>query len=134
MGSIFVKLGIDPTQKEAFEQPCVIRDILDRVGDRWSLLILAILGEGTHRFNELARKIGDISKQMLSRTLQRLEQDGLVQRTVFPDTPPRVEYRLTAMGESFLTPLESLLKWADDHHKAIVTARFAYGDRHSAAD
>jgi len=110
----------------AFEQPCPIRDVLDRIGDQWSLLTLGALRGGTRRFSELMRDIGDISKQMLSQTLRRLEQDGFVQRKVYPEVPPRVEYTLTDLGQSFLGPIEILVQWADENHRAIVTARRQY--------
>lgn len=110
----------------ALAQPCPVRDVLDRIGDQWSLLILGILGDGDRRFSALLREIGDISKQMLSRTLQRLEQDGLVRRTVFPEKPPRVEYALTDLGRSFLQPLEILALWAGDNHHRILAARKTY--------
>lgn len=106
-----------------FDQPCPIRDVLDRIGDQWSLLVLEALETETKRFNQLMREIGDISKQMLSRTLRRLEQDGMVSRTVFPEVPPRVEYTLTDLGRSFLNPMKELVGWADVNHRAIVEAR-----------
>lgn len=107
----------------AFDQPCPIRDVLDRIGDQWSLLVLEALADGTLRFNELGRAIGDISKQMLSRTLKRLEQDGFVSRTLFAEVPPRVEYALTGLGRSFLVPMRTLVQWADENHRAICDAR-----------
>ena len=107
---------------------CPIRDVLDRIGDQWSLLVLETLEDGTMRFNELMREIGDISKQMLSRTLKHLEQDGFIRRTVFAEVPPRVEYHLTDLGRSFLRPMKTLVSWADAHHRAIREARLAYGD------
>lgn len=107
----------------AFDQPCPIRDVLDRIGDQWSLLVLETLADGTLRFNELGRAIGDISRQMLSRTLKRLEQDGFVSRTLFAEVPPRVEYELTALGRSFLVPMRTLIQWADENHRAICDAR-----------
>ena len=112
-----------------FEQPCPIRDVLDRIGDQWSLLALKKLSTGTMRFNELGRAIGDISKQMLSRTLKHLEQDGLIRRTIYPEVPPRVEYELTDMGRSFLVPLKGLTAWADEHHRSICEARKDYGGK-----
>ena len=111
-----------------FEQPCPIRDVLDRIGDQWSLLVLEELHGGTKRFSELMRAIGDISKQMLSRTLRRLEQDGFVSRAVYPEVPPRVEYTLTDLGRSFLEPMQALVRWADSNHGAIVRARRLYGE------
>ncbi|KVO10997.1 MarR family transcriptional regulator [Burkholderia ubonensis] len=107
----------------AFDQPCPIRDVLDRIGDQWSLLVLEALTDRTLRFNELGRAIGDISRQMLSRTLERLEQDGFVSRTLFAEVPPRVEYELTALGRSFLGPMRTLIQWADENHRAICDAR-----------
>jgi DNA-binding HxlR family transcriptional regulator len=109
-----------------FEQPCPIRDVLDRIGDQWSLLVLDALEGGTKRFNELMRALGDISKQMLSLTLKRLEEDGFVRRTVYPEVPPRVEYALTPLGQSFLVPMKGLVAWADTHHRLVCEARAQY--------
>ncbi|HEY0274631.1 MAG TPA: helix-turn-helix domain-containing protein [Paenirhodobacter sp.] len=113
----------------AFEQPCPIRDVLDRIGDQWTLLVMQHLESGRKRFNELLREIGDISKQMLSKTLRRLEQDGFVTRTVYAEVPPRVEYALTDLGWSFLAPMQGLVGWADSNHRAIVEARQNYAAR-----
>jgi len=107
-------------------QPCPIRDILDRIGDQWSLLVLEALSVRTCRFNELMREIGDISRQMLSRTLKRLEQDGFLTRTIYAEVPPRVEYALTDLGRSFLVPMRSLVEWADANHLTICRARRTY--------
>lgn len=109
-----------------FEQPCPIRDVLDRIGDQWSLLVLQTLESGMMRFNELGRAIDDISKQMLSKTLKHLEQDGFIQRTLHAEVPPRVEYQLTELGRSFLVPMKQLVAWADRHHQAICEARKEY--------
>ncbi|RMX08733.1 transcriptional regulator [Corticibacter populi] len=106
-----------------FDHPCPIRDVLNRIGDQWSLLILQALTQGTLRFNALHRELGDISRQMLSRTLKKLEADGFVQRTLYPEVPPRVEYTLTALGHSFLPPLQALVEWADAHHLEICQSR-----------
>jgi DNA-binding HxlR family transcriptional regulator len=112
----------------AIVEPCPIRDVLDRIGDQWSLLVLQALATRVMRFGEINHAIGDISKQMLSRTLKRLEQDGFVRRTVFPEIPPRVEYELTELGCSFLAPLEALIAWADANHQSICNARRDYAD------
>jgi DNA-binding HxlR family transcriptional regulator len=112
--------------------PCPIRDVLDRIGDQWSLLVLQALAACVMRFGEINRAIGDISKQMLSRTLKRLEQDGFVKRTLFAEIPPRVEYELTALGRSFLAPLEVLVAWADANHQSICNARRDYADGEAA--
>lgn len=112
-----------------FEQPCPIRDVLDRIGDQWSLLILEVLEHGTMRFSEVDRAIGDISKQMLSKTLKLLEEDGFVRRTLYPEVPPRVEYELTDLGRSFLQPMKELIAWADANHRAICEARAEYASK-----
>ncbi|MBA9033835.1 winged helix-turn-helix transcriptional regulator [Rhizobium leguminosarum] len=111
---------------EPKQQPgagCPIRGVLDRIGDQWSLLTLEALEDGKKRFNELLREIGDISKQMLSKTLKHLEQDGFVRRTVYPQVPPRVEYELTELGRSFLIPMKALVGWAEQNQPAITSAR-----------
>jgi len=105
---------------------CPIRDVLDRLGDRWTVLVLHELATGTLRFSELRRRIADISPRMLAQTLRHLEQDGLVRREVFPTVPPRVDYTLTALGESFFERIEMLAQWAADHHDEVRAARQAY--------
>ena len=110
----------------AFEQPCPIRDVLDRIGDQWSLLTLNALEGGTLRFSDLLREINDISKQMLSKTLKHLEQDGFVTRRAYAEVPPRVEYALTPLGTSFFVPMLALVAWADANHHAICAAREVY--------
>lgn len=105
---------------------CPIRDVLDRVGDLWSLLILEALEGGKLRFSELQRSIPDISKQMLAKTLRLLEEDGLLRRTFFAEIPPRVEYELTDLGQTFVPPLRGLIDWANTHHGAVKAARAKY--------
>lgn len=107
------------------KEVCPIRGVLDRVGDQWSFLVLDMLGEKVMRFNELLRAIGDISRQMLSKTLKRLEEDGFITRTLYPEVPPRVEYALTDLGRSFMEPMQALVVWADTHHPQIKAARSA---------
>lgn len=103
-----------------------MRDVLDCIGDRWSLLTLAALEGGTLRFTELKRGIGDISQRMLAQTLRTLERDGYVTREVFPTIPPRVEYTLTDLGESLLAKVKPLVRWADENHGRVRRARKAY--------
>lgn len=105
---------------------CPVRDVLDRIGDKWSTLILVTLANGPHRFSAVLRAIPDISKRMLTQTLRELERDGLILRTVFPTKPPSVEYRLTPLGETILEPLGVLVRWADRNHAAIKNARSAF--------
>ena len=114
-------------------EECPIRDIIDRIGDRWSMLVLWSLSDGTKRFTVLRRQIEDISQRMLAQTLRRLEQDGFVSRTVYPSIPPRVDYALTELGRSFLGPLQVMVDWADAHHDSVRAARKAYLAPASAA-
>ncbi|BDL41430.1 MULTISPECIES: winged helix-turn-helix transcriptional regulator [Methylorubrum] len=102
---------------------CPVRDVLDRVGDKWSMLILIALAAGPGRFSAVARMIPDISKRMLTQTFRDLERDGLIARTVFPTKPPSVEYRLTPLGSALLDPLAHLVGWAEQNHAAIQEAR-----------
>ena len=106
---------------------CPIRDVLDRVGDRWSMLVLCTLAEnGTTRFSALKLKIEDISQRMLAQTLRRLEQDGFLSRTVYPTNPPRVDYALTPLGRSLLDPVWELVRWAKQNHRRVQEARRNY--------
>lgn len=102
---------------------CPVRDVLDRIGDKWSTLLVAALAGGPRRFSVLQRAIPDISKRMLTQTLRELERDGLILRQVFPTKPPRVEYRLAPLGVSLLGPLGVLIAWADEHHESFCAAR-----------
>ena len=109
-----------------------ITDILTRVGDKWSVMVVMLLGNGTKRFNEMRRLIGGISQRMLTLTLRGLERDGLVTRTVFPTVPPRVDYALTDLGRSLLSPISALGAWAYGHRDAIDAARLAFDARADA--
>jgi DNA-binding HxlR family transcriptional regulator len=104
-------------------EQCPIRGILDRIGDKWSFLLILKLAQRPHRFGELRREVNDISQRMLTQTLRSLQRDGLISRTVFPTTPPSVEYRLTNLGQSLLEPMRFLVTWADLHQSAIQAAR-----------
>lgn len=105
---------------------CPTREVLDRVGDKWSVLVVALLGQRVHRFNELHRSIDGISQRMLTLTLRGLERDGLVTRTVYASVPPRVEYALTDLGQTLLEPICALAAWAERSRPAIQTARERY--------
>ena len=107
--------------------------ILARIGDKWSVLIISRLGEGSRRFNEIKRMIGGISQRMLTLTLRNLERDGLVRRTVTPSVPPRVDYALTDLGRDLLVPISALGGWAIEHQACILAAR-AHFDASEAAD
>lgn len=122
-----MKMSLPPVQRGSDQaELCPIRDVLDRIGDRWSLLVLLHLTQGTQRFSVLKRAVGDISQRMLAQTLRTLEQEGFVTRHVHPTVPPKVEYTLTPLGHSLIEHLAPLVSWAEDHHQAIKMARKAY--------
>jgi len=100
-----------------------VGDVLARVGDKWSVLVVTRLGKGRLRFNELRRAIGGISQRMLTLTLRGLERDGLITRTVFPTIPPRVDYALTPLGRDLLNPVSALGAWAIRNQPKIARAR-----------
>ncbi|WBP90548.1 winged helix-turn-helix transcriptional regulator [Kitasatospora cathayae] len=102
---------------------CGIRDLLNRLGDRWSVLAVVELAQGVRRFRELQRALPGISQRMLTLTVRRLERDGLVSRTVHPTVPPQVEYELTPLGHSLTHLVRAMVDWSYDHHDAIVTSR-----------
>lgn len=105
---------------------CPIRDILSRLSTKWAMLVLVVLHHnGVMRFNDLQKCIGDISKRMLALTLRTLVADGLVNRVVYPEVPPRVEYRLTERGESLIPLLQNLVDWAIRNSEAILSERQA---------
>lgn len=107
----------------------VVREVLNRVGDKWSVLAIVLLGEGTMRFSELRRMIEGVSQRMLTLTLRGLERDGLVQRTVFPTVPPRVEYALTPLGHTLLATLRALATWATQNGQRIYRSRLEFDRR-----
>src|SRR3979409_2446460 len=100
-----------------------VSEVLSRVGDKWTILVVGELGNGPRRFNEIRRALGSISQRMLTLTLRALERDGLVTRTVFPTIPPRVDYELTKLGRSLLEPVSALGLWAIKNRPAIQDAR-----------
>ncbi len=101
----------------------IIRDVLNRIGDKWSLLVIGTLDQGRMRFSELQRHIPGISQRMLTLTLRQLERDGLITRTVHAEVPPRVEYELTAMGATLIEPSLALAAWAIENYAGIEAAR-----------
>jgi len=105
---------------------CRIREILDRIGDKWSLFVIYRLGGGPHRFTALKRSVDGISQRMLTVTLRGLERDGIVSRTMYPVMPPRVDYALTPLGHTLLDAVGALMAWADEHLAEIDAARVAY--------
>ena len=112
------------------EECCkVVGTILARIGDKWSVLVVMSLGDGTYRFNELKRRIDGISQRMLTLTLRGLERDGLVERTFFPTIPPKVNYTLTDLGRSLRAPVSALGQWAIEHRGTVERARDRYDAR-----
>ncbi|MFF1822231.1 winged helix-turn-helix transcriptional regulator [Kribbella sp. NPDC058245] len=116
--------------EEAFQwdtrEDCNVRQILDRVGDKWSLLVIALLDDRSMRFTELKKTIDGISQRMLTVTLRQLERDGLVLRTVYPVVPPRVDYELTPLGVTLHATIQSLVTWTETHQTEIATSRARY--------
>jgi DNA-binding HxlR family transcriptional regulator len=106
-------------------------DILNRIGDKWSVMVVYHLTRKTMRFNELRHDIGGISQRMLTLTLRNLERDGLVTRTVYPEIPPRVEYTLTPLGSTLTEPLDALWQWAGAHQLEVQAARQRYDAEHA---
>lgn len=108
-------------------------DILNRIGDKWSVMVVGFLTRRTMRFNELRHAIGGISQRMLTLTLRNLERDGLVTRTVYAEIPPRVEYALTDLGRTLTKPLDALWNWAAEHQGEVQQARVVYDAAHAPA-
>ncbi len=127
------RTAVIPSNLHVPEDCRAVSEVLERVGDKWTVLVVNTLGTGPKRFNELRRSIASISQRMLTLTLRGLERDGLVTRTVFPTVPPRVDYELTELGRSLLTPVGALGTWALQNRPRIQAARLRFdaktGDR-----
>jgi DNA-binding HxlR family transcriptional regulator len=123
-----------PTLEPPFDAVnCPVRQVLDRFGDKWSILVIILLGDrGKLRFNELSNAIGDISQKMLTVTLRSLEADGLVTRKMYPEIPPRVEYDLTGLAKSLLPLIKEMVKWADANIEEIQENRRRHAERSPA--
>jgi len=119
--------ALRPPVSEA--EGCPVREVLNRIGDKWSVGVIVLLGDGRKRFSEQQRTIECISQRMLTLTLRGLERDGLVSRTVYASVPPRVEYELTALGRTLLGPVSALAEWAEAHRSDIAAARRRYDAR-----
>lgn len=118
---------------DVYDSDCPSRQVLDRIGDTWSVLIVGTLARGPRRYSELAARIQGISPKMLTQTLRGLERDGMISRTVFPVVPPRVDYALTDLGSSLLGLVSALETWAEAHISDVAQARAAYDLRVAAA-
>jgi DNA-binding HxlR family transcriptional regulator len=120
-----------PAEVEHTPANCHAREILARVGDKWSVYVIHVLGDAhTLRFNELRSRVDGISQRMLTVTLRGLERDGMVARTVYPEVPPRVEYRLTSLGATLRQLVRGLVAWSASHLAEVDAARTAYDARH----
>jgi DNA-binding HxlR family transcriptional regulator len=119
-----------PDSRDPYTRGCPSRDLLDRIGDKWSVLILGELGDGVpHRFAALRNRIEGVSEKMLAQTLRHLEEDGLIAREVFAEVPPRVEYRLTPLGVTLRVPMAALRAWSVEHTDDVISARTRFAGR-----
>lgn len=116
---------------DVFDKNCPTRQVLDRIADKYTVLIMVYLQEKPRRFNELQRMVSGISQKMLTQTLRSLERDGLVTRTIYAEVPPRVEYALTALGESLIEPLAALRCWAESRIDAVIAAQAEYDKKYA---
>jgi DNA-binding HxlR family transcriptional regulator len=132
MGTMWAQEGtfMSPRHNHVPGKCLAVREVLNRVGDKWSVQVVGMLGDGKKRFSELRNGIEGISQRMLTLTLKGLERDGLITRTVYPIVPPRVEYELTKLGRSLLQPITGLAKWAGNNREKIQTARTRYDSQH----
>jgi len=117
---------MSPTHTNVSSNCAAMSDVLNRIGDKWSVMVVGRLRDGPVRFNTIKRDIGGISQRMLTLTLRNLERDGLATRTIYPEIPPRVEYALTPLGESLRPVIGELWIWATNHYDDIVAARRHY--------
>ena len=108
---------------DVFSRDCASRVVLDRIGDRWTVLVVAALADGRLRFSELRARIEGITPKVMTQTLRALERDGILTRTVFAEVPPRVEYELTELGRDLLAPIGAIRVWAEQHAARIVENR-----------
>ena len=114
---------------DAFARDCASRVVLDRIGDRWTVLVVVALADGRLRFSELRARIEGITPKVMTQTLRALERDGIITREVFAEVPPRVEYELTALGRDLLAPIDAIRVWAEQHASRIVANRDVYDAR-----
>jgi len=122
-----------PSNLHVPEDCRAVSEVLSRVGDKWTILVVGELGEGARRFNEIRKALGSISQRMLTLTLRGLERDGFVTRTVFPTVPPRVDYELTELGQSLQKPICELATWALENVEAIHEAQRKFDGEHDKA-
>lgn len=116
-----------------YDRECPTRQLLDRIGDQWTVLIVGALADGPLRFTEIGKRVDGISQKVLTQTLRSLVRDGILTRTAYPVIPPRVEYGLTSLGHNLSEPLEMLDRWARKHMTEVQNARDAYDREHTQA-
>jgi DNA-binding HxlR family transcriptional regulator len=119
---------------DAFDPDCPTRVVLDRIGDKWTVLVIGALQDGPLRFSVLRTRIGGVAAKVLTQTLRAMERDGLLTRTVHAQVPPRVDYELTDLGASLTGPIQTLTDWAETHLAQILGARRGYDDAVETAD
>jgi DNA-binding HxlR family transcriptional regulator len=116
--------------RDVYDKNCPTRHALDRIADKYTVLVIIFLQDAPRRFGELQRMITGISQKVLTQTLRSLERDGLLTRTVYPEVPPRVEYALTPLGETLIEPLAVLREWAETNIEAVLVAQTRYDQQH----
>jgi DNA-binding HxlR family transcriptional regulator len=116
-----------------YDPNCPTRTVLDRISDKWTALVVLVLLDGSCRFGQLRERIGGVAPKVLSETLRRLERDGILTRTAFDESPPRVQYELTPLGRSLEEPMRAIAEWAEEHVGGIIAARGRYDQRTGAA-
>jgi len=122
--------AIQPRFADSDHSQCqVISSLLDRVGDKWTVMVVGVLANGPVRFNAIMREVGGVSHRMLTLTLRGLERDGIVERRAFPTIPPKVEYELTPLGRSLVGPLEQVMSWVRSNQRTIESARGVFDAR-----
>lgn len=121
-------------QGNAFDPDCPTRVLLDRIGDKWSVLVILSLTDGPRRFTELRRGIGGVTPKVLTQTLRAMERDGLITRRIYAEVPPRVEYDMTPLGRSLHDPIRAITDWAEDHIDEVVTSRKDHDADHDRQD
>ena len=125
VGHLRAKRG-DAVQGDLFDPDCPTRLVLDRIGDKWTVLVILLLSDGPMRFSELRGHLGAVAPKVLTQTLRRMERDGLVTREVFAEVPPRVQYALTGLGDSLTEPIAVIADWAEANVSRITAAQAAY--------
>ncbi len=116
---------------DVYDKNCPTRQALDRIADKYTVLVIIYLQDGPRRFNELQRIITGISQKVLTQTLRSLERDGLISRTIYAEVPPRVEYALMPLGKTLIEPLIALRNWAEGHIESVMAAQTEYDQRHA---